>query len=92
MRFPCSDPSIPWSQAYHALVLCVQYIAPVIIMAYSYIMIAVTIWKRREICEVADYIAQFRNCPTVIYLCPSLSAVHIEYDNEANYNELELWF
>jgi hypothetical protein len=38
---------------YYSLVLCVfQYFLPLALMTYFYSMVAATIWRRRDICQV----------------------------------------
>ena len=38
-----------WSSLYHTFVLITQYILPVIIMAYCYSMMALTIWRNKDL-------------------------------------------
>jgi hypothetical protein len=35
-------------------ILMIQYVAPVMMMIYSYTMIAITIWKNQEISQVVE--------------------------------------
>ena len=38
-----------WVSVYHVWVLATQYIAPVLVMAYCYAMMAITIWRNKDL-------------------------------------------
>ena len=48
---------------YHVWVLATQYIAPVLVMAYCYAMMAITIWRNKDLvnAEVSLLISQNTN-------------------------------
>ena len=52
-----------WVSVYHVWVLATQYIAPVLVMAYCYAMMAITIWRNKDLvnAEVSLLISQNTN-------------------------------
>ena len=55
---------------YHVWLLATQYIAPVLVMAYCYAMMAITIWRNKDLvnAEVSLLISQNTNILLLYFL------------------------
>ena len=53
-----------WVSVYHVWVLATQYIAPVLVMAYCYAMMAITIWRNKDLVNAEVSLRKY-----VIILC-----------------------
>ena len=55
-----------WSSLYHTFVLITQYILPVIIMAYCYSMMALTIWRNKDLVN-AEVKSFLETCYVIVF-------------------------
>ena len=50
-----------WNKYYHMFVLSTQYVIPVIIMAYCYAMMAITIWRNKDLVNAEVAFTYFKH-------------------------------